>query len=139
MENSPSNSVLSRTRNYFTHNQKLLILKENREDGIPISILARKHGIHPITIYQWKRKMSQDEQELSLEKIKDILLENERLKRENKNLKVKVADLSMDTEILKDALDLVKKKSLLKQAKLQHKSENSKIPDNSNHQSSGNP
>ena len=70
--------------------------------------------------------MSQDEPELRLEKIKDILLENEHLKRENKNLKVKVADLSMDTEILKDALDILKKKSLLTQAKLQQKSKNSK-------------
>jgi|GEM_PF-6162617 hypothetical protein len=70
--------------------------------------------------------MSQDEPELRLEKIKDILLENEHLKRENKNLKVKVADLSMDTEILKDALDILKKKSLLTQAKLQQKSKDSK-------------
>ena len=126
MENSPSNSPLVRTRNSIKHHQKLMILKENQEDGVPISILARKHGIHPITIYQWKRKMSQDDQELSLEKIKEILLENERLKKENKNLKVKVADLSIDTEILKDALDIVKKKSLLRQAELQQKSKNSK-------------
>lgn len=126
MENSPSISPHVRTRNHITHSQKLMILKENREDGIPISILARKHSIHPITIYQWKRKMSQDDQELSLEKIKEILLENERLKKENKSLKVKVADLSIDTEILKDALDIVKKKSLLRQAELQQKSKNSK-------------
>ena len=103
-----------------------MILKENRDDGVPISILARKHGIHPITIYQWKKKMDQDENELSMDKIKEILFENERLKKENKNLKVKVADLSIDTEILKDALDIVKKKSLLRQAKSQLKSKNSK-------------
>ncbi|NBU22022.1 IS3 family transposase [bacterium] len=118
MENSPSISPHVRTRNHITHSQKLMILKENREDGIPISILARKHGIHPITIYQWKRKMSQDDQELSLEKIKEILLENERLKKENKSLKVKVADLSIDTEILKDALDIVKKKESFKASRI---------------------
>ncbi len=126
MENTTLSSLHSRPRAYLTHSQKLMILKENRDDGVPISILARKHGIHPITIYQWKKKMDQDENELSIDKIKEILLENERLKKENKNLKVKVADLSIDTEILKDALDIVKKKSLLRQAESQLKSKNSK-------------
>ena len=126
MEKSISIGPTVRSRIHITDSQKLMILKENREEGIPISILARKHGIHPITIYQWKRKMSQDDQELSLEKIKEILLENEHLKKENKNLKIKVADLSMDTEVLKDALDTVKKKSLLRQAELLQKSKNSK-------------
>ena len=106
MENTAISSIYSRSRAYLTNSQKLMILKENRDDGVPISILARKHGIHPITIYQWKKKMDQDENELSIDKIKEILLENERLKKENKNLKIKVADLSIDTEILKDALDI---------------------------------
>jgi hypothetical protein len=43
--------------------------------------------------------MSEEDQELRLEKIKKINLKNERLKKENKNLKVKVADLSIDAEI----------------------------------------
>lgn len=126
MENTTLSSIYSRPRTYLTNSQKLMILKENRDDGVPISILARKHGIHPITIYQWKKKMDQDENDLSIDKIKEILLENERLKKENKNLKIKVADLSIDTEILKDALDIVKKKSLLRQAESQLKSKNSK-------------
>ena len=126
MENTTLSSIYSRPRTYLTNSQKLMILRENRDDGVPISILARKHGIHPITIYQWKKKMDQDENELSIDKIKEILLENERLKKENKNLKIKVADLSIDTEILKDALDIVKKKSLLRQAESQLKSKNSK-------------
>ena len=126
MENTSPSSLYARPRTYLTQNQKLMILEENRNDGVPISILARKHGIHPITIYQWKKKMDQDENELSMDRIKEILLENERLKKENKNLKVKVADLSIDTEILKDALDIVKKKSLLRQAESQLKSKNSK-------------
>ena len=126
MENTSPSSLYSRPRTYLTNSQKLMILKENRDDGVPISILARKHGIHPITIYQWKKKMDQDENELSMDRIKEVLLENERLKKENKNLKVKVADLSIDTEILKDALDIVKKKSLLRQAESQLKSKNSK-------------
>lgn len=126
MESTAYSSLHSRPRTYLTNSQKLMILKENRDEGVPISILARKHGIHPITIYQWKKKMDQDENELSMDKIKEIILENERLKKENKNLKVKVADLSIDTEILKDALDIVKKKSLLRQAESQLKSKSSK-------------
>lgn len=113
-------------RRYFTREQKLQIIQEHRGKGIPISQLARQNGIHPITIYQWKRLMSESDDQLSPTKIKELLLENQRLKQENKALKVKVGDLAVTNDILNDALDIAKKRALLKQAQLQESSKKQK-------------
>lgn len=122
--------ILGPARRMFAREFKLQILKENRENGVPISVLARKHGIHPITIYQWRRnQMSQDDSKkdlMSSNKLRELLLENERLKNENKTLKSKVGDLFLDKEILEAALAVVKKKSLLRQAGLEGKSKKKK-------------
>jgi transposase-like protein len=44
-----------------------------------ISILARKHGIHPVTIHKWKRDMSQETKKESID-VHEILQEIEKLK-----------------------------------------------------------
>ena len=73
-----------RTRSRFTDQEKSSILEDHFDKGIPVPVLARKHGIHPITLYNWKRKMS--ESGASEVDITAILKENERLQKENKNL-----------------------------------------------------
>ena len=114
--NANQNQPIYRKRAYFSPVQKYEILKEHIEQGIPISILARKHGTNPITIHQWKRTMkSNDYKTPTIEEVKELFKEIDQLKKENKNLKVKVADLSIGNDILKDALDIVKKKELIKQ------------------------
>ena len=95
---------------------KFEILKEHREHRVPISVLARRHGIHPITVYQWKRAhMTEDQSELSPEKMRSLLLENQTLKQQVKALKEKVGDLCISNEILETALEIAKKKALLKE------------------------
>ncbi len=44
-------------RKYFTKDQKRKILDELRSHGMTISVLARKHDIHPVTVHKWKREM----------------------------------------------------------------------------------
>lgn len=119
-------NVNSGKRSYFTREQKLQIIQEHRDKGIPISQLARQNGIHPITIYQWKRLMNESDDQLDPAKIKELLLENQRLKQENKALKVKVGDLAVTNDVLNDALDIAKKRALLKQAQLQEQSKKQK-------------
>ena len=113
-------------RKHFSRAQRELILKEHTEQGIPISQLARKNGIHAITIYQWKRKMDQDNDAISPEKIRELLLENSKLKSENKLLKNKIADLAVSNDILHDAIEISKKRELLKQAQLLEQSKKAK-------------
>ena len=114
------------SRRYFSKAQKEQILREHTELGVPISQIARKNGINAITVYQWKRNMSQEDESITPEKIKELLLEIRNLKSENKNLKIKVADLAVSNDILTDAIEIAKKREILKQALLLEKSKKQK-------------
>ena len=79
----------------FSDAQKAFILKQGA-DGMPLADLCRKAGISQATYFNWKRKY-------------DGLLPSEmrRLKQledENGKLRKVVADLSLDKEMLQDAL-----------------------------------
>jgi len=114
-------------RKHFSKEQRDQILKEHVEEGASISLLARKNGINAVTIYMWKRNMNQDDESITPEKIRELLREISSLKIENKQLKVKVADLAVSNDILTDAIEISKKRTLLKQAQLLEKSKNRKI------------
>lgn len=77
----------------FTEEQIIGILKE-RETGMPVKELIRKHGISEQTYYRWKSKYGGME-----------VSEAKRLKAledENRRLKQLVADLMLDNKILKE-------------------------------------
>ena len=79
----------------FSDVQKAFILKQGA-DGMPVADICRKAGISQATYFNWKRKY-------------DGLLPNEirRLKQledENAKLRKVVADLTLDKEMLQDAL-----------------------------------
>jgi len=76
----------------FREEQIIMILKE-RESGIPVRELVRKHGICENTYYRWKSKYGGME-----------VSEAKRLKAledENRRLKQMVADLMLDNKVLK--------------------------------------
>jgi putative transposase len=79
----------------FSDAQKAFILKQGA-DGIPVADICRKAGISQATYFNWKKRY-------------DGLLPTEmrRLKQledENGKLRKVVADLSLDKEMLQDAL-----------------------------------
>jgi putative transposase len=79
----------------FSDAQKAFILKQGA-DGTPVADICRKAGISQATYFNWKKKY-------------DGLLPSEmrRLKQledENSKLRKVVADLSLDKEMLQDAL-----------------------------------
>ena len=79
----------------FSEAQKAFILKQGA-DGMAVADLCRKAGISQATYFNWKKKY-------------DGLLPSEirRLKQledENNKLRKVVADLSLDKEMLQDAL-----------------------------------
>lgn len=95
-------------RKRISREQKFNILSEHIENGTPVSALARLHGISPITIYQWKRQMSDEpKQDLNVEQ---ILKELNDLKKKNKQLTKALGELSLDNQCLKDINDFLKKK-----------------------------
>jgi len=79
----------------FSEAQKAFILKQGAE-GVPVADICRKAGISQATYFNWKKRY-------------DGLLPTEmrRLKQledENNKLRKVVADLSLDKEMLQDAL-----------------------------------
>lgn len=66
------------------------------EAGVPVAEMCRKYGISVKTFYNWRNKfggMASSE-----------LRELRQLRQENQKLKSLVADLSLDRQILRDAL-----------------------------------
>ena len=79
----------------FSDAQKAFILKQGN-DGVPVAEICRKAGISPATYFNWKKKY-------------DGLLPTEmrrlrQLEDEHGKLRKVVADLSLDKEMLQDAL-----------------------------------
>jgi transposase-like protein len=106
----------SNRRKHFTQEKKQLIIEEHYSQGISIPVLARKYGVHAITVYSWKRQMNhkKDESPINVEYIQKLIEENDKLKVENQNLKAKVGELAIKNDILKDGLEIVQKKAILK-------------------------
>jgi putative transposase len=79
----------------FSDAQKAFILKQGA-DGMPVADICRKAGISQATYFNWKKKYA------------GLLpTEMRRLKQledENNKLRKVVADLSLDKEMLQDAL-----------------------------------
>lgn len=102
-------------RKRITRDQKFNILTDHLEKGTPISELARIHGIHPVTIYQWKRAMNDKPKEsVNLEQ---ILQELNDLRKKNKQLTKALGELSLDNQCLQDINEFLKKKQMEEQLK----------------------
>ena len=108
--------VTCNKRKHFTQQKKQFMVNEHYSSGISIPVLARKYGDHAITLYSWKRQMNHKKEEspINLEYIQKLIEENDQLKSEVQTLKAKVGDLSIKNDILKDGLEIVQKKALLK-------------------------
>ena len=92
--------------------QKRLILQQHLELGLSVSSLARKYGVHPVTIYSWKRShVMEEKNRKSGPNPQELKEELERVQSENAHLKKALAEVSVDKSILQDALELYKKKS----------------------------
>ena len=82
-------------RSRFTEEQIIGILKEH-EAGVPVADLCRKHGVSDASIYKWKAKFGgMDVSEAKRRKT---------LEDENRRLKRMFADLSMQADLLREAL-----------------------------------
>lgn len=80
-------------RQKFSESQILKILKEF-ESGLSVQELGRKYGFYPSTLYDWRKKYAG---------ITGWELEN--LQIENQQLKKMYANLSLETEALKDLIE----------------------------------
>ena len=79
----------------FTDEQKITILQQAGA-GTPVRELCRKHGITEQTFYRWRGKYA-GMQVAEAKRLRGLEDENRRLKK-------LVADLSLDTAMLKDVV-----------------------------------
>lgn len=79
----------------FTESQIVAVLKEG-EAGVPIAEIVRKHGISRGTYFTWRSKYS-GVSVSELKKMKDLEVENARLKR-------MYAELALEHAAIKDVL-----------------------------------
>jgi putative transposase len=79
----------------FTEEQKAFALRQ-ADSGVPMPEILRKLGISEATFYRWKKKYGS----LGVAEIRRL----KQLEDENRRLKGLVADLTLDKQILQDAL-----------------------------------
>jgi putative transposase len=76
----------------FSEEQMVKILRE--ADKVPVSEVAKKHGVSDVTIYAWRKRFGQLEA-VDVKRLRSLEAENARLKKV-------LAEKVMDIEILKD-------------------------------------
>ena len=79
----------------YSDSQILAILKQN-EGGAKVADLCREHGMSDATFYKWRAKFGGMDASLIAE-MKDMAEQNRRLKK-------MYAEMSMQNELLKEAL-----------------------------------
>ena len=79
----------------WTEAQIVAMLREH-EQGRKVAELCREHGVSQPTFYQWKAKYGG----MGASELKELRA----LREENTKLKLKVADLTLDKDILKEIL-----------------------------------
>lgn len=80
----------------FSDSQILSILKQH-EAGVPVTELAREHGVSTALIYQWRSKFGGMDASL--------MKEMKELRAENAKLKKMYAEERLKAEIRKEALE----------------------------------
>ena len=79
----------------FSDAQIMAVLKK-AEGGVPVSELCREHGMSSASFYKWRAKFGGMDASL-ISEMKDMAEENRRLKR-------MYAEMSMQNDLLKEAL-----------------------------------
>lgn len=79
----------------YTDAQIIGILRQ-ADSGIPVASLCREHGMSAASFYKWRAKYGGMDASM-MRRLKE-------LEEENRRLKPMYADLSIQTEIVKDAL-----------------------------------
>ncbi len=105
------------TRRRYTPEQKRLLLEEAQQPGSSISATARRYGIAPNLLFHWKRQAESGAQR-ALEAGEPVIPESEArvLRARVRELERLLGKKTMETEILKEALEIARAKKWLPRA-----------------------
>ena len=103
-------------RRRFSTEQKLAVVTETMQPGMSISYVARRHGLSPSLVFRWRRLMTEGGQE-AVRADDDVVpaADVRRLEERVRELERLLGRKTMETEILREALELTraKKRNLL--------------------------
>jgi transposase len=121
-ENNKKSIILFKGKRYkrFTAEQKRRFIEESHNVGSSISIVARKYGIAPSCLYEWRHQM----EEGSLQGLKSgetvvPLSEVKALKAKIRELERLLGQKTVQIEILKEAVEIGREKKLISRTPLQ--------------------
>jgi transposase len=102
------------SRRRYTAEQKRLLLEEAKLPGSSISSVARRYGIAPNLLFHWKRQSDSGAQQ-ALAAGEHVVPESEArlLKAKVRELERLLGKKTMETEILKEALEIARAKKWL--------------------------
>lgn len=103
-----------RVNRRFTTEQKRGMIEEANQAGSSMSQVARKYGVAPSQLYLWKRFMMQGAHS-AVEAEEDVVAISEvrQLQAKIRELERILGRKSMENEILKEAVNIAKKKKLI--------------------------
>ena len=101
-------------RRRFTPEQKRQLLDEAGRPGSSVSMVARRYGVAPSVLFQWKRIMD-DASKKGLKANEAVVPESEvkQLRAKIRELERQLGRKTMESEILKEALEIAREKKLL--------------------------
>ena len=108
-------------RRRFSKEEKIKILKAFKK-GTTCTALAQEHRISPVLIYQWRRAMAKQEISNKSMDYQELLQELESKNKKIEQLQKALSDSVVETQILKKALEVIKKNMRFKKWSLQKRS-----------------
>ena len=101
-------------RRRWTAEQKKAMVLETEQPGMSVSVVARKYEVQPNQLFRWRRLFHEgaltavraDEELVPSSEVKE-------LKRRIRELERMLGRKTMETEILKDALEIAREKKLI--------------------------
>jgi transposase len=106
-------SSIQRRRRYSL-DQKLAVLAEAAQPGMSISYVARRHGISPSMLFQWRRRMTEGGKEAV--RVDDEVVgsaEVRALEKRVRELERVLGKKTLENEILREALKVAQEKKLI--------------------------
>jgi transposase len=104
----------SQRRRRWTAEQKKVMVLETEQPGMSVSVVARKYEVQPNQLFRWRRLFH--EGALTAVRADEVLVpssEVKELKRRIRELERMLGRKTMETEILKDALEIAREKKLI--------------------------
>jgi transposase len=105
--------AIQRRRRYSV-DQKLAVLAEASQPGMSISYVARRHGIAPSLIFNWRRRMSEGGKE-AVRADDDVVAKAEviALEKQIRELQRILGKKTVENEILREAVKIAHEKKLI--------------------------